>query len=162
LSPRVQILLVSVAMLVALSMGCILRATLSISPIVIASDVYGFHNYTAVTSNILGDDQSVYFYVEVRNFETRKTKAGYEFWVSMDITIRDQEGNRYVERMDDKEIHVTNATERPGAIFYDYPWFTGNMVKSGAYFVKIVAKDKLSGQIAETEKEFDIDLSKKP
>lgn len=143
-----------------LSAGCITQADLDLSSIVMVSEFYGPGNYTTLESDILGDQQSVIFYVEVRGFQTKKVEGKFEFWLSMDVVIGDSDGNIYVEKVDEKEIHVTNVTEKPGMIFYKYPWYTGNMVISGGYWVKIVTKDKLSGKIKESRREFEIDLTK--
>ncbi len=142
------------------SLGCLIQGQLRLSSIALASEFYGPGNFTIVEGDVLGDDQTAIFYVEVRGFQTRRIGRGYEFWVSMGVTIADDEGNLYVERMNEKEIHVTNATERPGMVYYKYAWYTGNLFIGGRYWVTITATDRLADRVAESRKEFWVDLDK--
>jgi len=139
--------------------GCITERKLQLSPIILASQYYGPRNYTEVPGDLLGDDETVYFYAEVKGFQTKKVGPHYEFWVTIDISLADAAGNLYFEKKTEKEMHVTNATEKPGYVYYKYPYYTGSLVLSGAYLVKIVATDKLSGTFVETSKEFQLNLS---
>lgn len=132
------------------------------SNILLLSKFYSPTNYTAIERDVLGDDQTVMFYLETRGFTAEKSEEGWEFWVSMDIIVYDEDGYRYVEEMDEKEIHVTNATEKPGMVWYTFPFFTGNIVRSGSYWVRISVKDRLSDRLAQQEREFYIDLSREP
>jgi len=145
--------------LALLCCGCITQQKLKLSPTVLASQYYGPGNYTEVENDLLGDDETVFFYAEVRGFQTKKVDRNYEFWVTIDISIADSVGNIYLEKKNEKEIHETNATEKPAYVFYKYPYYTGNLVLSGAYLVKIVATDKISQTFVETSKEFRVDLN---
>ncbi len=149
-------------LLVLTGLGCIQSPKLTTSKIILASKVYGPGNLTEITNNTLGDDQLVYFYIEARGFKTKRTDRHYEFWVSMDIKIQDDQGNVYVQKIDEKQIHVTNATRRHNMVYYYYPWFTGNLVKSGAYKVTIVVKDQLSDLHVEATREFKVNLTRRP
>ncbi len=130
--------------------------------ILLLSRFYSPTNYTTLEKDLLGDEQTVVFYLETRGFSTKKSEEGWEFWISIDILVYDEDEIRYVEEIDEKEIHVTNATERPAMIWYTFPFFTGNMVRSGSFWVRIVVKDRLSNRVAQQEKEFYIDLSRQP
>ncbi len=145
--------------LAILCCACITQQKLQLRPIVLASEYYGPRNFTMVENDLLGDDETVFFYTEVTGFRTRKVDRHYEFWVSIDISLSDAAGNIYFEKKNEKEIHETNATKRPTYIYYKYPYYTGNLVLSGAYLVRIVATDKISGTLAETSKEFQVNLS---
>ena len=158
---RLSVLPVLFVILLA-GLGCIQPPKLSVSEIVLASKVYGPGNLSELEGNTLGDDQLVYFYVEARGFQTKRTGKYYEFWVSVDIKIEDDQGNVYVQKIDEKQIHVTNATRRRNLIYYYYPWFTGNLVKSGTYKVTIVVKDQLADVHVEASREFEVDLAKQP
>jgi hypothetical protein len=151
----------AVGLLVA-SSGCLMAGRLRLTDILLLSSFYSPTNYTAIEKDVLADDQTVVFYLETRGFATEKSEGGWEFWVSIDIIIYDEDEYRYVEEIDEKEIHITNATERPGMVWYTFPFFTGNMVRSGSYWVRISVKDRLSDRVAQREKEFYIDLSRQP
>jgi len=154
-----RLAVLSILAIALLCSGCITERKLRLSPIVLASQYYGPGNYTEVPNDILGDDETVYFYTELRGFRTKKVDPYYEFWVTIDISLADAAGNVYFEKKAEKEMHVTNTTEKPGFVYYKYPYYTGNLVLSGAYLVKIVATDKLSGTFVETSKEFQVNLS---
>jgi len=154
-----RLVILPILSLALLCCGCITQEKLRLSPIVLASQYYGPGNYTVVEDDLLGDDETVFFYTEVRGFQTKKVKPYYEFWVTIDISIADGAGNVYVDKKSEKEIHVANVTEKPGYIYYKYPYYTGNLVLSGAYLVKIVATDKMSGTFVEKSKEFQVDLN---
>ncbi len=140
--------------------GCIGSKEITLSNITLLSEFNGPGNYTVLQSDVLGDAQNVIFYVETTNFKTQKDDGQYEFWVSMDITIGGPEGEIYVEKLNDREIHIKNATSKPTMVYYKYPWNTANLVQSGEYWVKIAATDKLSGNIVEMERKFQVDLNK--
>jgi hypothetical protein len=145
--------------LALLCCGCLTQEKLRLSTIILASQYNGPGNYTEVKDDLLGDDETVFFYAEVKGFQTQKVDRNQEFWVTIDISIADSAGNVYLEKKNEKEIHVTNATEKPAYVYYKYPWYTGNLVLSGTYLVKIVATDKISQTFVETSKEFRVDLN---
>ena len=161
ISMRLLAALLALLLLVA-SGGCLMAEGLRLSDILLLSAFYSPTNYTPLEKDLLGDDQAVVFYLETRGFATKKSEQGWEFWVSMDIIVYDENDIRYVEEIDEKEMHVTNATEKPRMVWYTFPFFTGNVVKSGSFWVKIVVKDRLADRVAQTEKEFYIDLSREP
>jgi hypothetical protein len=140
--------------------GCIMESDMTVSQIYMLSEFYGPGNYTEIDDKVIGDEQTVIFYIEASDYKTKKTGEGYEFWLSIDILITDEFNNTYVEKIDEKQIHVTNSTERDGMIWYKYSWFTGVMVLNGDYTVEIIVKDRLSGKIASVSREFYLDLSR--
>ncbi len=151
--------IIGLVVLSVLIHGCMNEPKLTVSDVLLLSEFNGPGNYTELGTTVLGDDQGVTFYVEIRDFGIEKSGSLYEFWVSVDIRIGD-ETDVYIDKTDQQEIHIKNATEKPGMVYYKYPWNTGNMVRSGDYWVKIVAKDKLLGRVAESRLEFEIDLDK--
>lgn len=148
------------ALILVASSGCLMAQGLRLSNILLLSKFYSPTNYTAIERDVLGDDQTIMFYLETRGFTVEKSQEGWEFWVSMDIIVYDEDGYRYVEEIDEKEIRVTNATEKPGMVWYTFPFFTGNIVRSGDYWVRISVKDRLSDRLAQQERKFYIDLSR--
>ena len=139
--------------------GCIMQSHLTVSEIQMFSDFISPTNYTEIKEEVIGDEQTVIFYLETRDYKTKKVNNVYEFWISIDIIISDEWNNTYVEKIDEKEIH-SNSTERSGMVWYKYSWFTGNMVRSGWYTVRIVVKDRLADEIKEAERKFYVDLSR--
>jgi hypothetical protein len=145
---------------IAITSGCISETRMTVSGILMLSEFYNPSNYTQIDDEYIGDDQTVIFYIEARDYETKRTGEGYEFWLSMDIKISDEWNATYVEKIDEKEIHHLNSSERDGMIWYTYTWFTGSMVRSGEYTVEITVKDRLSGRILPASREFYLDLSR--
>ena len=153
-------LLLAVIGISVLSSGCITESELSLSQILLLSEFYGPTNYTVIENNTLGDAQDMMFYIEVRDFGVKRESGTYEFWVSIDISVSDWEGVEYVSKINEREIHRTNETEKPGMVWYTYAWNTGGVLRTGEYWVKIDVKDKISNRIATAERTFYIDLSR--
>jgi hypothetical protein len=149
-----------ILIIIAIISGCITETTITVSKIHMCSEFYGPGNCTEITDEVIGDDQTVIFYIEASDYKTKKTGEGFEFWLSIDILISDEWNSTYVEEINEKEIHRTNSTSRDGTVWYKYSWYTGNMVRSGEYTVEINVKDRLSGKISTVSREFYLDLSR--
>jgi hypothetical protein len=154
-------LVISLFVVIAIISGCISETSMTVSNILMLSEFYNATNYTEIEDQYIGDEQTVIFYIEARDYETKKTGEGYELWLSIDIIISDEWNNTYVEEINEKEIHITNSPDRDGMVWYKYSWFTGTMVRSGEYTVEIIVKDRLSDKISPVSREFYLDLSRK-
>jgi hypothetical protein len=146
---------------IAIISGCISETDMSVTNILMLSEFYNITYYTEIEDEYIGDDQTVIFYIETRDFKTKKTREGYELYLSMDIEISDEWNNTWVEELNEKEIHITNSSVKDGMVWYTYTWFTGNIVRSGEFTVEITVKDRLSGKILPVSRKFYLDLSRK-
>jgi hypothetical protein len=143
--------------LALMTAGCIAPQKMELNEIELYSGEVG--NLIKIGNGTLGPNTPVHFYIEVRNFQSQKVDNVHEFWLTMDIVITDWNGTVYLEKINENEIHITNATEKPGMVFYRFPWHTANLVLSGEYQVTIIVKDKLSGRIEERSKDFSVVLT---
>ncbi|VAX19398.1 hypothetical protein MNBD_NITROSPINAE02-1674 [hydrothermal vent metagenome] len=127
---------------------------LGIRSFALCRKIIGYGVYVPYSSNVIPKGSVVYFYYEVNNIFTSKSKDGYSINFSQDAIVADSKGKVLMNMP--KVLKFNYNSNKPALNFYTTFKLDLSSAPPGDYIYKIVLYDELRGSVFRAELPFSV------
>ncbi len=120
---------------------------LKVNSLVFCSEIRGDRDYTEKIDKTYSLDETVYVYLELSNFTSKITDSKYEYWLILEVEVKDPNKNSIIERQKIVDSKIETDYEAP-YLFVPVELNFPEGSPSGKYEVFLYAKDGSSNRQA--------------